>query len=418
MDNRETTIAQTSQEEIINRLFKPQEQRPFDEFVLDKFPREFKKEILRSLDFRFIIILLLTFITHIISILYLEKEYPIEIDSGTISRIQQQYVKFLIESETTSSAPASLTITGSEQAEKFQALDSKTIIGLTEWMDVFADKALEAIKEMPAFNPDAAGLTGTTTKGVEYLTKEELRYARARGSDARIQARADLEKEVSSIGLLGLIGSKSHFMEQEYIDDLLEYADLNDDHLVSVLAKLKSIQVPRHTTAAYILQYKKGADASSRGLEGGRQFADSANENIMENIEPLETAKTTEMKRVVEYEDIPSENPLTKLRSGEYTGKFRNSKDVVRIVQSHRRALQDCYKQELKTNPKLYGKIEVRFSIDPEGKVVDASIVSSSLRSPRMEACIIHRIKNWRDFGYSDPAEGNVTYKQSFNFGN
>jgi TonB family protein len=285
-------------------------------------------------------------------------------------------------------------------------------------MDVFADKALDAIKEMPAFNPDAAGLKRPATRGVEYLTKEELRSARSRSANARELARSELEKEVSSIGLLGLIGSKTQLMDHEYIEDLLEIADLNDDHLVTVLAKLKSIQVPRHTTAGYILQYKKGADASSGGLKGGRQDADSDNEQIIKNIDPLETARTTDMKRVAEYEHIPSENPLAKLRSGDYEGKFRNAKDVVRVVQSHRRALQDCYKQELKINPKIYGKIEVRFTIDPEGKVIDASVVSSTLRSPGMEACIIHRIKNWRDFGFSDPAEGNITFKQSFNFGN
>ena len=109
---------------------------------------------------------------------------------------------------------------------------------------------------------------------------------------------------------------------------------------------------------------------------------------------------------------------MAKLRNPATDKKQRTAQHVVKVVQSHKRALQDCYKQELKINPKVRGKIVVRFTVDPAGKVVDASIVSSTLRSAAMESCLLRRIKNWKDFGYSDPAAGNVVYKQAFNFGN
>ena len=51
------------------------------------------------------------------------------------------------------------------------------------------------------------------------------------------------------------------------------------------------------------------------------------------------------------------------------------------------------------------------------GTVLGASIISSTLNSPRMEECILNRIKRWRNFSPCDPAVGDKTYRQSFSFG-
>ena len=49
--------------------------------------------------------------------------------------------------------------------------------------------------------------------------------------------------------------------------------------------------------------------------------------------------------------------------------------------------------------------------------VKDASVVTSTLNSPRMEECILNRIKRWRNFPPCDPSVGDKTYRQSFSFG-
>jgi len=285
-------------------------------------------------------------------------------------------------------------------------------------MSRVSEGAMESIRDIPGFARDASGSGSGLIDETQVPSREEMSGARRTAADARVLTRAELESEMSSVGLLGLISSRAGtaMMDYEYIDDLLGYADLNAEQLETVLSKLSSIQVPRHNTAGYILSYKKGADVAGGNIKGGRKLAESDIENAIKDIEPLETARTTASKRIVEYEEIPS-SPLAQLQAIKEVPKMRNPEDVVRIVQSHKPALQDCYKQELKTNPDVKGKIIVRFTVNPEGSVVDASIVSSTLNSPAMDECIVRRIQNWRNFPICDASLGNVTYKQVFNFG-
>jgi len=383
------------------------------QFIIDKFPREFKKNYLQSFDIRFVVILLFSFVVHIIAIVFLESEFPATIDSKAIIKIQQQYVDLLIDNKLL--MPSSETFITDKQ--KVEPLDYETITGLTKWVDGISDNVLDMIKDMPAFSPEIPAAKDAVTQETRIPTKEELMGARESAAKARVTSRSELEREVSSIGLLGLIGSRSSTVDHEYIDDLLEYADLNEDHLGRVLSKLNSIQVPHHNTAGYILSYKQNADIGGGELKGGRHYATDDVRQVIRDMEPIAEAKTTQVKRTTTYEEIVPSNSLDKLRTHNLAGKKRDPKDVVRAVQSHKRALQDCYKQELKVNPAVHGKIVVRFTVDPHGNVVEASIVTSSLDSPDMESCIINRIKNWRNFGQCDPSIGNVTYKQVFNFG-
>jgi TonB family protein len=113
---------------------------------------------------------------------------------------------------------------------------------------------------------------------------------------------------------------------------------------------------------------------------------------------------------------VPS-GDMSKLTDAMVRGKTRSAQDVLRIVQSHTRALQDCYKQELRYDSGINGKIVVRFTIDVDGNVKNASVITSSLNSPRMEECILNRIKRWRNFPPCDPSVGDKTYRQSFSFG-
>ena len=133
-------------------------------------------------------------------------------------------------------------------------------------------------------------------------------------------------------------------------------------------------------------------------------------------METLSEDKTKQVARNVHYETIKS-SYLKKESPSNSTKKKRSAKDVIRVVRSHTRSLQDCYKQVLKNNPSLKGKIVVRFEIDQNGVVINSSLVSSTINNPRMENCILMRVKHWRDFSSCDPSFGNITYRQKFSFG-
>ena len=83
---------------------------------------------------------------------------------------------------------------------------------------------------------------------------------------------------------------------------------------------------------------------------------------------------------------------------------------VRKIVRSHRDEIERCYASGLKTNPKLAGRLVVRFSIDGKGKVTEAKVTESELAAPDVESCITARIEKWKfpPFGRGDPVT--ITY--------
>ena len=377
-------------------------------FDIEKFPTEFKKNIIKSIDKRFLFILFFSFILNVGTILILEKILPSEITSKTINRIQEQYAKILLNDGMQSSSYFV------ESLESDYKLDNQLITGLNRWMDRFTDNILESIRDMPAVNEPSPV---SATKETRLPSREEIRAARQSATARRMASREELEDEVNSVGLLGLISSNAKTIDHEYVQDLLEYASENSAHLAQVLAKLNSIEVPRYGSSGYLKKIRReGISNEYSGLKGGRTTADEDVKKIVENVEPLRSIGTKPMKKNMHYEEVPS-SYLNKLADTNARKKTRSAQDVMRVVQSHTRALQDCYKQELRYDTTISGKIVVRFTIDTDGNVTSASIISSTLNSPRMEECIINRIKRWRNFPSCDPAIGDKTYRQSFSFG-
>lgn len=374
---------------------------------IDKFPAEFKKNIFKSIDTRFFFILILSIGINIGNILILQKFLPSEVSIKAINKIQEQYAKLLLNNRIQPSSNYLGTI------ETDYDLDTQLITGLNKWMDAFTDDILESIKDMPTLaNPAPANAPGVT----RLPSKEELGAARENANLKRTASRADLEKEMNSVGLLGLISSDSRSIDQEYVQDLLEYATENSTHLAEVLTKLNSIEVPRYGSSGYLKKIRSNILDDEAELKGGRTSADRAVQEIIENVQPIQSVEAKPMKRNEEYEEVPS-GSLNKLADLSLKGRTRTAQEVIRVVQSHTRALQDCYKQELRYDPAIKGRILVRFTIDPDGTVIGASIISSTLDSPRMEECILNRIKRWRNFSPCDPAVGEKTYRQSFSFG-
>lgn len=58
-------------------------------------------------------------------------------------------------------------------------------------------------------------------------------------------------------------------------------------------------------------------------------------------------------------------------------------------------ALRACYAPEALKKPGLKGDLIVRFRIEPNGNVGAASIVSSTLKSPPVEECVVRQVKTW-----------------------
>lgn len=69
---------------------------------------------------------------------------------------------------------------------------------------------------------------------------------------------------------------------------------------------------------------------------------------------------------------------------------------IRRVVQSNLSQIRACYDLALQRNPDLYGKIVIQWDIGEQGRVLSASVQSSTLPSREVGECIVRRLKTWR----------------------
>ncbi len=74
-------------------------------------------------------------------------------------------------------------------------------------------------------------------------------------------------------------------------------------------------------------------------------------------------------------------------------GPARSEEEIRKVVEQHKSAIFSIYNRALRGNASLQGKVVVKMVIDSSGRIVDASIVSSELKDPDLEAKLLQRIK-------------------------
>ena len=408
MSNKKNTMKTIDNNKTNNRNVALQNSGAAIGYYIEKFPKELKRNFFKSLDKTFYAILALSFIINSLVVIMFGKMTTYEIDSKAINKIQKQYANLLLETDFNNANSARDLISSDYR------MDEQVISGLTQLMNDLTFDIFGSLEDMAATEAPPLELAVKESRG---YTREEMADMRKNSDVRRTATREELESEIGSVGLLRLIASKSNNVDHEYVQDLLEYASQNTEQLTQVLAKLNTIEVPRYGNTRIL---RGGGSSGNSGghtsLKGGRKTADGEINAIVKNIQSLEKPKTETVARNIQYEEVKSSYLNKPSRSG-FAGVKRNSKDVVQTVRSHMRALQDCYKQQLKKNPGLKGKIIVRFTINPAGSVIFASVVSSTFNNQVLESCIVKRVRQWRDFPPSDPSFGNNTYRQSFKFG-
>jgi hypothetical protein len=69
---------------------------------------------------------------------------------------------------------------------------------------------------------------------------------------------------------------------------------------------------------------------------------------------------------------------------------------INRVVRAHAAAIRYCYEKELQRQPSLSGKIELAWTIRPNGSVDRARVASSTMGSRPVEGCMERQLKNWQ----------------------
>lgn len=377
-------------------------------YNLDKFPKELKQKIHQGFEPRFVIILLSSLFLHIGLALFLSTHLSKKDKSNSVEKARKQFARLLLDKNP-------------EYVEYVKGLES-TPSDYSSRFDLFESFS----SELKDYNPpidellNLPGELKSSRKGLASKASREIVAERRRS------AREELYEEVERIGLLGVITSGSGVVTYTEIVDILQFADSTAGDLEQKLAFLTSLRAPRgeedqikRTRGLPVLLTKPQVEQEPLSIKGARVYSDKVHVNDL--VENLGDVKEITVKRTEKYEDVPSSYSLTSLRSVSSNGTTRRMSrppDEVRdVVMSHYTAIQDCYTQALKSNPALKGKVVIRFIVSPEGKVISASVVKSTMYDNQIIDCILARILRWNDFLPVNQAAGNMAFKQTYVFG-
>ena len=69
-----------------------------------------------------------------------------------------------------------------------------------------------------------------------------------------------------------------------------------------------------------------------------------------------------------------------------------------KVLLEHAAEIQSCYEPELAQDKLLEGKVTLRWTVQPDGSVTDASVdePGTTLRSPKVHQCMLARVAGWR----------------------
>jgi TonB family protein len=68
---------------------------------------------------------------------------------------------------------------------------------------------------------------------------------------------------------------------------------------------------------------------------------------------------------------------------------------ILRVVRSHHDQLKYCYDNALTRNPKLTGKVSVRWIIREDGTVASSNVTNTTTGTPDLDRCIAGRVLTW-----------------------
>ncbi|MGQ9852014.1 MAG: AgmX/PglI C-terminal domain-containing protein [Candidatus Oleimicrobiaceae bacterium] len=90
---------------------------------------------------------------------------------------------------------------------------------------------------------------------------------------------------------------------------------------------------------------------------------------------------------------------------------------IAEVLARHNQEIQECYRQRVKINPSLEGRIDLRFEVAPDGSVSRVEVVESTLDDAELESCLVSSMLRWNDFGRCAPQKGPHVYRQQYTFG-
>ena len=69
--------------------------------------------------------------------------------------------------------------------------------------------------------------------------------------------------------------------------------------------------------------------------------------------------------------------------------------EVSAVIRSHLNEIRHCYEQLLQRAPSSAGKVQVKFTVAPSGRVSAASVANSTISDAQLQGCIVGKVRSW-----------------------
>lgn len=351
---------------------------------IDSFPKEFRKNWLAALDYRFISILLITSIAAILSLSLMKRLGATAENVESVPDFHEHYARLLIQEQPQVADDIAPPVEQNRDTYLF-GVESVTrpVSGTNTESTSQGDAGAPASESPPASSSRVSSRQANTA-----FSSEENRA-----------------RNVEGVGLFKYLATDSRGT-QNTSDAVL--SDISDTDGYSAVANLDGKQM-RHYTA-------QSGDGSSEYSLRGSKLEDIGIDDVVGSLSGKGNAEAKVVVKNIDWDHIPSTDEKT-APERRRDGLTRSPEEISKILLAHNRTIQDCYKQALRQDSGLKGKIVVKFTVTPDGEVTEVNIVNSNLKNGNLERCILRRIKRWKDFGFCDPEIGDLTYRQTYVFG-
>lgn len=184
-----------------------------------------------------------------------------------------------------------------------------------------------------------------------------------------------------------------------------ELAELRDNDVLKELQKNSSLikSAERKTARVERSLITAGASSGSGGINtsklsrgiGGSALAGRATTQVSSPVDEVGTGQG----------DVS--------RSGGSRKASRSIEEIQLVFDRNKAAIYSIYNRALRKDPTLEGKVVLKLTISPDGRVVACELVSSELSAPGIERKLVARIRLF-DFGAKEVETMVVTYPIDF----
>ncbi|MEE4310526.1 MAG: AgmX/PglI C-terminal domain-containing protein [candidate division KSB1 bacterium] len=351
---------------------------------IDSFPKEFRKNWLAALDYRFLSILLITSISAILSLSLMRNIESTAEDVQSVPNFHEHYARLLIQ-------------------EQPQVADD-VAPSVDQIRDTYLFGVENVVRQVPGTDADPIA-QGDAEAPVSESSPASSSPVSSRRANTEFSSEEKRARNVEGVGLFKYLATDSRGT-QNTSDAVL--SDISDTDGYSAVANLDGKQMKRYTA--------QSGDGSSEYSLRGSKLEDIGIDDVVGSLSGKGNAEAKVVVKNIDWDQIPSTDEKT-APERRRDGLTRSPEEISKILLAHNRTIQDCYKQALRQDNGLKGKIVVKFTVTPDGEVTEVHIVNSNLKNGNLERCILRRIKRWKDFGFCDPDIGDLTYRQTYVFG-